>query len=178
MKGLYSDEMKNFVIAVLLMLVGILFCCSLSIGIEGLSIIIGLILMIIGIFIIINVLVSNDKIFSMSGMIGVVILSLGILFLASRLAGIIFAYIPWFLIVFGGVVIADALIAKFVRNNNNIIEFVIKLIIGILSIALGLCLKFIDGFMEYASILLGIFMIIYSAYMLYMYFSKKKFVLE
>lgn len=178
MKGLYSEEIKNLVIAVLLMIVGILFCCSLSIGIDGLSVIIGLILMIVGILMIINVLVNNGKIFSISGMLGSLILSLGILFLASKLAGIIFAYIPWFLIVLGGVAIADSLIGKFIRKNIKTFEFVVKLVVGVLAIALGLCLKFIDGFMEYASILLGIFMIMYSAYMLYVYFSSKKSSLE
>ena len=44
MRKLNSEELKTIVIAVLLMVIGILFCCSMSIGIDGLSVVIGLIL--------------------------------------------------------------------------------------------------------------------------------------
>jgi len=168
MKKLNSDELKSIVIAVLLMVVGILFCCSLSIGIDGLSVIIGLILMVVGVLLLANSFVGSKGLFSIEGIIGVILLSLGILFIASKLAGIIFAYIPWFLIVLGCVIIAQALIDKFLKKQNNLIRFIITIIIGGLSIVLGLCLQLIDGFMEYASIILGILLIIYAGYLLYL----------
>lgn len=174
MKKLSSDELKSVVIAVLLMVVGILFCCSLSIGIDGLSVIIGLILMVIGVLLLANSFVGNKGLFSIEGIICVILLSLGILFISSKLAGIIFAYIPWFLIVLGCVIIAEALIDKFLKKQDNLTRFIITIIIGGLSIILGLCLKLIDGFMEYASIILGILLIIYAGYLLYMSFFRAK----
>ena len=174
MKKLSSEELKSVVIAVLLMVVGILFCCSLSIGIDGLSVIIGLILMIIGVLFLVNSFVGSRGLFSVEGIIGVVILAFGILFLASRLAGIIFAYIPWFLIILGVVVIIDALIDKFLKHEDILFRFIIKLVVGGLSIVLGLCLQLINGFMEYASIILGVLMIIYAGYLLYISFLSGK----
>lgn len=179
MKKLNSDELKSIVIAALLMVVGILFCCSLSIGIDGLSVIIGLILMIIGVLFLVNLFVSGNNLFSYESVLGVVVLSLGILFIASKLAGVIFAYIPWFLIVLGVVVVIDALINKFLRQNNDPLTlFIIKLIVGVFAIVLGLCLQFINGFMEYASIILGVLMIAYAGYLLYTFFLNKKAVIE
>lgn len=174
MKKLSSDELKSVFIAVLIMVVGILFCCSLSIGIDGLSVIIGLILMVIGVLLLANLFVGGRGVLSIEGMIGVVLLSLGILFISSKLAGIIFAYIPWLLIVLGCVIITEVLIDKFFKKQNNLTRFIISLIIGGFSIILGLCLKLIDGFMEYASIILGILLIIYAGYMLYMSFFRAK----
>ena len=174
MKRLNSEEFKSIALAVLLMIVGILFCCSLSIGIDGLSVIIGLILMIIGLLLLVNSFAENKGLFVVEGILGIVILSLGILFISSKLAGVIFAYIPWFLIVLGVVIIADALVDKFIKKNDILFRFIVKIVVGALAIILGLCLQLISGFMEYASIILGILMIVYSGYLLYGSLINKK----
>jgi len=173
MKKLSSEELKTIIIAVLLMVIGILFCCSLSIGIEGLSVVIGLILLIVGILFLINCFVGNNGILGIESIVGIVLLALGIMFMIHKLAGLIFAYIPWLLIIFGIVIVVDGFFGKYVRNEN-LIPFIIKLILGVISITLGLCLELIDGFAEYASIILGIIMIVYSAYMMYEFFIKNK----
>ena len=173
MRKLNSEELKTIVIAVLLMVIGILFCCSLSIGIDGLSVVIGLILLIIGVLFLVNCFIGNKGIFAIEGILGTIILSLGILFMVHKLAGLIFAYIPWLLVVFGCVVLIDAFLGKYTRNES-IVSFVIKLVVGVVAIVLGLCLELIDGFVEYASIILGIVMILYSAYMIYNFFVKNK----
>lgn len=172
MNKLSVEQLKNLVIAVLLMVIGILFCCSLAMGIEGLSIIIGIILLVIGILFLINSIVGSKDVLTTGGLTGVVISTLGVMFMVNKLAGIIFVFIPWFLIILGSVVILDAFLGKFFRGENSTLEFVIKLIVGIISFVLGVCLRIIDGFAEYASIMLGILMIIYSTYMIFMVFTK------
>ena len=173
MKSLGIEELKTIIIASLLIVIGILFCCSLAMGISELSVIIGLILIIIGALFLLNSVFGGTGLLSHLGLSGVVVLSFGIMFIASKLAGIIFAYIPWFLVVLGSVVIIDSLLGKFMRGEKNTFEFIIKIIIGISSLALGLCLMFIDGFMEYSSIVLGIFMIVYGIYIIFTKFTKK-----
>ena len=49
MRKLNLAEMKAVAMSVLLMVVGILFCCSLAMGIDGLSVVIGLVLMVVGV---------------------------------------------------------------------------------------------------------------------------------
>ena len=56
MRKLNSEELRSVVLAVIIMALGILFCCSLSIGIAGLSIIIGLSFIIIGLILVITAL--------------------------------------------------------------------------------------------------------------------------
>lgn len=156
------------------MVVGILFCCSLAMGIDGLSVVIGLIITIIGVLFLINSVISKTSMCTAEGVWGVVLVSLGIMFIVSRLAGLIFVYIPWLLIVLGIVIASDALLGKFVSNKDTYVTFAIKLTLGILSLALGLCLRLIDGFDEYAAIIIGIIMIGYSLYMLFNVFVKDK----
>lgn len=174
MKKLNIDEMKTIVISVLLMVIGILFCCSLSMGIDGLSVVIGLVLMVTGILFFVNSILGQNGIFTMEGVMGVVLLSLGIMFISHKLAGLIFIYIPWFLIVLGLAVILDAFLSKFVKGENGYAKFITKLIIGVVCFVLGLCLKLIDGFLEYASIMLGVLMIVYAAYLIFLVFNKNK----
>lgn len=174
MKKLNSEEMRSVIVAVLLMVVGILFCCSLSIGIEGLSIIMGLILMIVGLLILFNLFMGDGKLYSINGIIGVGVLALGLMFLSHNLAGIIFAYIPWLLIVFGVVVIADGLLDKFVKKDSRLLPFILKMILGVLAIVLGVCLILIDGFLEYSSIIIGVLLIAYAGYILYLSLIKKQ----
>lgn len=174
MKKLNTEELKTLVIAVLLMVIGILFCCSLAMGINGLSVIIGIILMVLGILFIVNSIIGKKGIFTMQGVMGVVITALGIMFIANKLASLIFVYIPWFLLVLGAVTILDAFLGKYSRNESDNINFIIKLVVGIVALVLGLCLKLIDGFAEYASIILGILMIIYSIYIIFIVFTKGK----
>ena len=174
MKKLNIEELKSLVVSILIMMIGIFFCCSLSIGIAGLSIIIGLVLMVIGVLFLVNAFVGGKGLYSMESIVGVVILSLGIVFLVHKLAGIIFAYIPWLLIILGAVVIVDGLIYKFLKSEDNLFKFIVKMVIGGVAIILGLCLQLIDGFMEYASIILGILMIIYAGYLMYRLFFGVK----
>lgn len=166
MKKLSIEELKTVVLAVLLMIMGVLFCCSLAMGIDGLSVVIGLVLMVVGVIFLLNSVLNNKTMITMSGLIGVGVLSLGIMFIASKLAGLIFAYIPWVLIVLGLVLMADGLINKFVNKSEVMLTFVLKMILAVIAITLGLCLRLIDGFAEYASIVLGVLMIAYSLYMI------------
>ena len=174
MKNLNLEQLKSLIIASIILIVGILFCCSLSMGIEGLSTMIGLILLVIGIAFVFGSLVNTKNLISTNGLSGVAIISLGIMFIANKLAGIIFLFIPWFLIIFGIILICDVLIGKFYRQEVGLVEFIVKLCIGGVAFVLGLCLKLIDGFLEYASVMLGILMILYSIYLIFTVFTNKK----
>lgn len=145
--------------AITMFVIGILFCCSLLVGITALSIIIGILLILSGVMFVINCIVNSSTIFSVDGLLGMSLVALGIVVLANNLAGIIFLFIPWMLIVFGMGCLLEAFLT---RDNNDKKTFILELIIGIVAIILGLCLLLINGFMEYALLVLGVLMVVYS----------------
>lgn len=173
MNKLTSEQLKNLIFGGLLLIIGILFCCSLSIGISGLSVVIGLLLLISGIIFTANAIIVNKNVMTINGIIGSLLISLGIVFVINKLAGIVFIFIPWFLIVIGAVLVLECILGYIVRKDMLLVEFIIKLIIAIIAIVLGICLLAIDGFAEYSSILLGIVMIIYSIVLIYKTFTNK-----
>ena len=162
---------KGLIGSIILIVLGALFCCSLAMGINGLSIVLGIVLIFCGAVFISVCIIDKEQIFSPSYMLGIILLSLGVVFIIYKLAGIVFLFIPWFLIVFGALIVVNVLIAK----KDNILSntsFTINLIIGILLAGLGILLNLIDGFMEYASIALGILMILYGIYLLCIVIKK------
>lgn len=160
-----NDNSKKMIASVIMLVLGILFCCSLAIGITGLSVIIGTALILAGAILLVGQILNKSSLIQANGIIGSSILAFGIVVISYKLAGIIFTYIPWLLIVFGVVLVLDAILKK-VANAENTATFVVKLVIGVLAFVLGLCLILIDGFMEYAAIMLGIIMISYAIYIL------------
>lgn len=171
MDKLSIEQLKTLIIASVIFILGVFFCCSLSIGINGLSVILGVLLIIIGVIFIANAVIVKKELLNSAGLIGVTIITFGIILIANKLAGIIFIFIPWFLMMLGLSIVADGLLDKFSRKENNT-NFIIKLVIGIVAIILGLLLQLIDGFIEYASLMLGILLIIYALYLIFVMFTK------
>lgn len=168
---LKDKNLVNIFTACVLFTLGVLFCCSLAIGISGLSIIIGIALILLGTVLAVGTFLKTNNILNINGLYSSVFVSLGIVFISYELAGIVFLFIPWFLIVFGVIVLFDGLYGKLKNTDTNLTSFVVKLIVAVISIVLGICLVAIKGFMEYASIVLGILLIVYSIY--YLFFKNR-----
>lgn len=166
-----NKETKTVIIAVVLLIVGILFCFSLAMGINALSYIIGACLILAGGATLFNTAIKKKTTLNYIGIISAALIAFGILFIEFRLASILFSFVPWLLVAISVVVILDAVLNKLSQNNN--VVFFTQLAVGTLVLALGLCLKFISGFIDFSSVVLGIVMIIYSVYLLVMVFTKK-----
>lgn len=173
MNKLNLNQLKGIIIAGLVLVIGILLCCSLAMGINGLSIVAGIILIIFGILFISNAILIGKNPFTKNGILGIVLFTFGLMFIVHKLAGIIIDFIPLFLIVLGCVIITDAFLGKYSRKDDNLTQFIIKIVIGSIALLLGICLKLIKGFTEYASVILGILLIIYSIYMIFTIFVTK-----
>ena len=172
-KQLRNDEIARIVYIVVMIVFGVLFCCSMSLVTSTLSIVIGVALIIASLAMLITSYLETRSITTMSGFMSAAILAFGILFIVNNLAGIIFSYIPYILIVWGFYMFVDAFLLRFVRNNNNIMIFVIELVLGAVAITLGFCLLYVDGFYEYAGLIFGIILILAGVYQLLQLFSKK-----
>lgn len=168
-----NENLKTLIPSVLLIVLGVLFCCSLAIGISGLSILIGIILIFAGVMLLINSLINTKTIINLQGILGACVVSMGIIFISRHLAGIIFAFIPCFLITLAICLVLDILNDTLIKKEFVIAKFLTKLIIAIVSLTLGLCLLLINGFMEYSSIVLGIVMIVFGIYLIISALIKK-----
>lgn len=172
-KQLKNDEIARIVYIVVMIVFGVLFCCSMSLVTSTLSIVIGIALIIASLAMLITSYLETRSITTMSGFMSAAILAFGILFIVNNLAGIIFSYIPYILIVWGFYMFVDAFLLRFVRHNNSILIFVIELVLGAVAITLGFCLLYVDGFYEYAGLIFGIILILAGVYQLLQLFSKK-----
>lgn len=165
-----SKETKSIIISAVLLILGILFCCSNAMGITALSYVIGICFIAVGTTIIINSIIQNKALLNSTCIIGSALIAFGILFAGHELFWIIFNYVPWFLMILGALIIIDSVIKKLNENNNAV--FIAELIIGIIILTLGILLKCIPKFTEFSSIMLGIILIIYAVYSLSKVFIK------
>lgn len=166
-----KKEMKTITTAIIMLAVGILFCCSLSMAIKTISWILGTILIVMGILDIVESLVKKQSIATAQGIIGGAFIAFGILFAGNELVWLVFNFTYWLLIIIGLILLIDSFIKKFKHNDNA--KFISELILGVITLALGLCLKFIDGFTEYTCLIAGILLILYAIIMLIQVFTKK-----
>ncbi len=163
--------------AVICIIIGVLFCCSLAMAIEVLSYIIGAILIVIGLGAIITTAATKQSLLSITGLLGAIFLGLGIAAIVLNAAGFLLACIPFLLVALGAIAIVDAFLMKFVRKEKNIIAFVIELVIGVIFFLFGILLLTVDEFAGYAGLILGIALIVYGLFTLIIEcikLSKKK----
>ncbi|MGM9666346.1 MAG: hypothetical protein ACI3XX_07400 [Eubacteriales bacterium] len=169
---LNQENMKSFVTAMIVFVIGVLFCCSLSMGMQGLSWLIGFSLIIAGILYFANSVIHKKALATMEGVIGAAIVAFGVFFIANSLASLIMKYIPWLLIAVGAAVFADSFLKKFIHKVGTG-KFVFELIFGAACIALGFCLKFIAGFGDFTALILGVVMIVYAVFLIVNIFVRK-----
>ena len=148
--------------AIICIVIGILFCCSLvGEAIEVLSYIVGAVLIVIGLVAIITTAVKKQSLLSITGLLGAIFLGLGIATIVLNAVGFILACIPFLLISLGALAITDAFLMKFVRKEKNIIAFVIELVIGVVFFVFGILLLTVDVFDGYAGLIFGLALIVY-----------------
>ena len=172
-KQLKNDEIARIVYIAVMLVFGILFCCSTALVTSTLSWVIGIALIVASVAMLITSYMDTKSITTMSGFMSAVVLAFGILFIVSNLAGIIFQYIPYILIVWGFYMLIDSFLFRFARHNNSVLIFAIELALGAIAITLGFCLLYVDGFYEWAGLIFGIILILAAVYQLLQLFGKK-----
>lgn len=171
-KKFENKQIRTIVLSCIVLVLGILFCFSLAMGELALSYIIGTALIIIGVLCVVSAYSNKKEFLNTDGVVGAAIIAFGILFAGNNLTYIIIHFIPFFLIAIGVIIVLDAFFKQFKDNKTS--QFVIELIIGAASIALGFCLKFIPSFNQFCSIMLGVVLIVYSLYTLFITLAKKE----
>ena len=168
---------SNLIIAIICIVVGILFCCSLAIALETLSIILGVILIVLGAAAIVMTIISKESLLSISGIFGAIFIGIGIASIVLNYAAFVLTCIPFLLISLGFFAMVDAFLLKFVRKEKSLLAFILELVIGAICFTLGILLLTVDEFVGYAGLILGIALIIFGVFSLViecMKLSKKK----
>lgn len=162
-----KENVGTLITAGVIFVVGVLFCCSMAMGMKGLSILIGTAFLVAGVLYLVSLAINRKSLASAEGLTGAAVFAFGVLFIANTLAGMIVAYIHWLLMAFGLVLIVDAFLKRFAWKTCVTRAFVIQLILGIICATLGACLRFIKGFSDFTALIFGVVMIVYSVVLIF-----------
>ncbi len=174
MAKLQKSEIASIIDIVALLVFGILFCCSLSMGVEAISWTIGIVLLATALILLIQSYLETKSLTAVNGMLSAFIGAFGVLFIVSKLAWIIVAYIPFILLFIGSYLIIDSILFVTVRGKKQFLAFGIELALGAIALTLGVCLLTIDDFAEYASIVFGVILIVLAVFLLFKLLTTKK----
>ena len=173
-KKLTNEQMSSLFTSAIILVIGILFCCSRAMGVTGTSWLIGISLAVTGITFLVNAVIQHQSMLNSTGLLGSALLAFGAMFTVQDLAQIIFNYIPFLLIIVGAVIVIDAFLRKFAKKEISTSNCVFQLLVGIVILILGFCLKFVVSFAEFASLVLGLIIIAYSLIEIVNVFVNKK----
>ena len=163
-KNFTANKTRTIVVSCITLVLGVLFCCSMSFG-NGLNYLIGGTLCFAGILFIVNSIIEAKALLTVNGFIGFASLSFGIMFVIKHLAQTLLDYVPYLMIAIGVLLFVDAFLSQFVRYNSTA-QFVIMLVSGSVLTILGLCLMFIPALQKIAAVVFGCILIIASLYTL------------
>ena len=167
-----KESLFKVIEACVLLVIGVLFCVSMAMGLEVLSIILGSALIAAGAIIVILSLVKDKSVLSPIALGGLLALALGIFFIAANAVDYIFRLVPFILIVFGSGLFIDGFLGYFARNEKVIFAFVMKLVIGAALIVVGVLLLTVPEFSNYVALIVGISLILIAVINLVVEFTK------
>ena len=161
-----SNKTANIIWACVLLVIGVLFCFSMSYGVNGLSYIIGIAIILTGIALLFNTISIKSSTLTIMSFFSSFLVAFGIVFIDKKLASVIIDVIPWMLIVVGIVILVDAFLLQYVRRINVPVKFIIEIALGAILFIFGLIVKFTPSWRDYSALILGIALIVYSIYLL------------
>ena len=169
-----NQDLSKILSFAILLVFGVLFCCSLAMGVAAISWTVGIFLIVAAILLLISSYIETKSITAYNGIVSAAVGAFGVYFIVDHLAGIIIGYIPYLLIFIGGYLIIDSILYLTVRHGKDNLIFGIELALGAVSLTLGFCLLFIDDFKEYASLMFGIILILIAIQQIIMFIMSKQ----
>ena len=166
-----SNNIDMLAFAIALLALGIMFCCF---GVCALSYILGGFVIFIGVIFVVNSVMRTQVLLTLNGLVGVIIGALGALIIANNLAGLLLSFIPWILISVGALITADSFLRFFLKRDVSTATFGMEIIVGLLVSTAGLCVLFIDNWADFASVVFGIALIVYSIFLIVSIFLNKR----
>ena len=169
-----KESVFRIIEACVLLVIGVLFCVSLAMGTEALSIILGASLIAAGAVIVILSLANEKSVFTPISLGGLLAIALGVAFIVGNVVAFIFSIIPYILLVFGSALFIEAFLGYFLRKEKLLAAFIIKLVLGVVLIVVGVLLLTVADFKNYVALIVGIALIILAIANIALEFYKAK----
>ncbi len=171
---LSNEQTRSIIYSVVLLVIGIMLCISPAVALDTLSIIIGVGFLAAAAILIIGSLVQDHSLVTGSALLGGILLVLGLMFIVDYAINLIGYCAVWLMIVFGAILIVDSIIRIAWRNRKDVVGFIIEFLVGAVSFTLGMCSRFVEDFVGYELLILGIIIVVYALYVLIFAFIGKK----
>ena len=127
-KPIKNNFTRTIVISCIALVIGILLCCSVSLG-QLLSWFIGIAIALCGVMYVVNSILQKKSVLNADAILGAVFVAFGVMFIVDQMASIIVDFLPYLMIAIGVVLFGEAFLAKFARKCNLAV-FIILLILG------------------------------------------------
>ena len=158
---LKTDQKTMLLIqGVVLLVVGILLCCSVSLD-NIVNVILGVALLLGGLINLVICFIEHKSIIRAEGVFASALIAVGVLCFIRNIIQVT-PLITMFIIVVGVVALLDGLLGLLPAVNRKRVPTLVEAIVGAALFALGMCLWFIADFARFASLILGIAFIVLS----------------
>ena len=155
------------VCAILLLVLGVLFCFGNGMGPFAISVIMGVGIIVLGLVLGIYAAVNTKSTLVTEVLLACAIVALGIVIITGNLAEKVMGIIPWLLVTVGACAIIDAFLAYFVRKGEKkAMTFALELTCGAVAVTAGFCVNFIEAVKNFIQIAFGIALIVFAIYLL------------
>ena len=160
---LTTDKFNTLIFASAVLLLGIMFCCF---GAWALSYILGGFVIFIGVLFIINSIARTQVLFTLNGLVGALLGTLGAMIIVNNLAGMLLSFIPWIMVSVGALITADSFLRYFLRRDIQATMLAAELAVGVLVILAGLGVMLIENWANFATVVFGIALIFYALFLI------------
>lgn len=153
------------VCAALLLVLGVLFCFGRGMGWFAISVIMGTGVILLGIVLGVYAAVNTKSTLVTEVLLACAIVALGIVIISENMAEKVMGIIPWLLVTVGTCAVIDAFLAYFVRKGEKkAMTFALELTCGVVAVAAGFCVKYIDAVNNFVQVAFGIALIVFAIY--------------
>ncbi len=139
---------------VVLLVIGILLCCSVSLG-QIVNVVLGIALLLGGVVNLVACFMEHKSVIRTEGVFASALIAMGILCFVGNLFPVD-SLIMMFIIVIGAIALVDGVLGLLPAVRRKRVPTLVEAGVGAVLFALGMCLWFIPEFARFASLVLGI----------------------
>lgn len=163
MKFDVSPKTVLLIQAIVLLVIGILLCCSIALD-NIVNVILGVVFLIGGLINVGTCFMEHKSLIRTEGVFGSALIAFGLLcFLQNAIP--LTQFITLFIIVIGAIALVDGLLGLLPQIHRKRTPTLVEAVVGLALLALGLCLYFIPDFQRYSSIFLGVAFIVLAVFL-------------
>lgn len=149
-----SQKSMMLIQGVVLLVIGILLCCSVSLD-QIVNVILGIALLLGGLVNLIACFLEHKSVIRTEGVFASALIAMGILCFLKNLVPVN-SLIMMFIIVIGAIALVDGLLGLLPSVHRKTVPTLVEAGVGAVLFTLGMCLWFIPDFARFASLVLGI----------------------